>query len=66
MTKDRLKCPRPKCGHEWYPRVKNPVECPKCKHYSDNWDIAENTAEGRVDSAGFGSSGDGRGLSDVE
>lgn len=19
------------CGHEWLPRVKKPVECPKCK-----------------------------------
>jgi predicted Zn-ribbon and HTH transcriptional regulator len=24
-------CPHPKCGHEWYPRKKNPTMCPECK-----------------------------------
>jgi predicted Zn-ribbon and HTH transcriptional regulator len=26
-----------KCGHEWAPRVKNPVLCPRCKN--PNWGI---------------------------
>jgi len=26
---EKKKCNQ--CGHEWIPRVENPVECPKCK-----------------------------------
>jgi len=26
---DKTKCKR--CGHEWMPRVKDPIECPNCK-----------------------------------
>jgi predicted Zn-ribbon and HTH transcriptional regulator len=29
-----FKCKR--CGHEWKPKVKNPVQCPKCR--SPYWD----------------------------
>ncbi|MHA1867436.1 MAG: hypothetical protein ACTSXD_05165 [Candidatus Heimdallarchaeaceae archaeon] len=29
MVVIKLKCN--KCGYEWIPRVKNPIECPKCK-----------------------------------
>ena len=57
--KDRvkLKCPRDVCGHEWYPRVKMPVECPRCKTYSDKWgeiqdiapvDVEEDLEDGAV------------------
>lgn len=26
----KLKCE--KCGHQWIPRVENPLKCPKCGH----------------------------------
>jgi len=30
MQLPKLKCE--KCGHEWIPRVENPLKCPKCEH----------------------------------
>ena len=45
----KLKCLRPECGHEWYPRTgKLPKVCPKCKHYDWNkspWEV-DNVKEG--------------------
>ncbi|KKN65480.1 hypothetical protein LCGC14_0480840 [marine sediment metagenome] len=29
----KLKCLRPKCGHEWWPRQDNVGICPKCKSH---------------------------------
>lgn len=28
----RLKCPHKNCGHEWEPRKKRPVKCPRCQN----------------------------------
>ena len=33
ITVQRATCGR--CGHEWQPRVENPVACPRCKN--PNW-----------------------------
>lgn len=30
------KCKCEKCGHEWIPRKRKPVSCPRCKRY--DWD----------------------------
>ena len=34
-TITKLTCPRPKCKHEWFPRVRvgKPAKCPKCQRY---------------------------------
>ncbi len=74
VEKTVYQCICDKCGWEWTTRsLKLPAVCSRCKNHKWNGsavseisDIAENTAEGRVDSVGSGSSGDGRGLSDVE
>ena len=27
----KVRCPNPKCGYEWEPRVAYPKSCPECK-----------------------------------
>ena len=35
-----MKCPRPKCGYVWEPRVAEPKACPKCHQRLDSpWKI---------------------------
>lgn len=69
-----IRCECDRCGTKWVPRsdrdckVVVPLQCSHCRRrdWDNGKDIAENTAEGRVGAVGSGSSGDGRGLSDVE
>lgn len=39
MTKNLEYCECLKCGHEWLPRKKNPLMCPRCKNYY--WDCED-------------------------
>jgi len=34
MLIPKLKCPH--CGHEWTPRVENPLKCPRCFKFLKN------------------------------
>ena len=36
------------CGHEWTPRVKAPVQCPKCKRYDYKKKQVDNINNKRV------------------
>jgi len=40
---DTLKCC--KCGHEWIPRVPDPVQCPRCRSVFWNDDSKARDAE---------------------
>ena len=43
----KLKCLRPECGNEWFPRSEQkPKVCPKCKSYK--WDTTPLEVENEV------------------